>query len=119
MPPPFAGSCAPSTVTLPATGLAVSGMNRKSSDDVVAPMKTNNASTVAPARRSEAGERRGRVIVCERPASEEGARQPAVDGDHGARQVRRALGGEEGRDRPDLGGRAEAAERDPLERRRG
>src|SRR6476659_6024806 len=99
MPPPFSGSSPPSTVTLLATGLAVSGMNRKSLDDVVAAMSTNNASRLAPARRREVGESRARVMVWARPGSEEGARQPAVDGDHR--------------------GGAEPAERDPLECLRG
>src|SRR6476659_5076678 len=119
MPPPFSGSSPPSTVTLLATGLAVSGMNRKSLDDVVAAMSTNNASRLAPARRREVGESRARVMVWARPGSEEGARQPAVDGDHRAGDVRRALGGEERGNRPDLGGGAEPAERDPLECLRG
>src|SRR6188472_4262241 len=117
MPPPLSGSRPPSTVPLVATGLALSGMKTNSSDDVVAAMKTNRASRVAPARRRAVGVTRRRAMR-QGSASEEGARQAAVDRDHGSRDVRRAPGGEERGDRSDLVGGTEPAQGDSPEGRR-
>src|SRR5215208_2287848 len=89
----------PSTVTSGATGFARLGRNRYSA---------RSASSMRPSAASRDG------VMSRRTAStlQQAARHPAVDGDHRARDVRGAVGGEEADHVPELPRLADTAERD-------